>query len=47
MDYGLKHKLGNLLTDSYESLHESDYFKKILNREIETICDECNWRCGL
>lgn len=29
MDYGLKHKLGNLLESSYESLFQSDFFKKM------------------
>jgi len=29
MDYGLEHRLGNLLESSYESLFQTDYFKKL------------------
>ncbi len=29
MDYGLEHKFGNLLTDSYESLFESEAYKYV------------------
>jgi hypothetical protein len=46
MDYGLKHKLGNLLTDSYEDLYESEEFKKVRlgmdDESIDLICRYCH-----
>jgi len=46
MDYGLKHSLGNLLTDSYQSLFESDEFKRV-NRglsdgSMDILCRYCD-----
>ena len=44
-DYGLRHILGNLLTQSYESLFESDEYMKLQNSmtdsSIETLCRWC------
>jgi len=46
MDYGLSHILGNLLTDSYQSLFDGLEFKKVesgLNDEkLDTICRYCD-----
>jgi hypothetical protein len=45
MDYGLKHVLGNLLSDSYESLFLSPEFRRIKagteNEEIDILCRTC------
>lgn len=45
MDYGLKHILGNLLTDSYESLFEGDEYKRIqaglLDGDLDILCRTC------
>lgn len=45
MDYGLKHYLGNLLTDKYGDLYKGDEFKKILkainSKDGEVICRYC------
>ncbi|MCX6750356.1 MAG: SPASM domain-containing protein [Candidatus Pacearchaeota archaeon] len=47
MDYGLKHKLGNLLESSYESLFQTEYFKnmqKAMNsKEGEILCRHCSY----
>lgn len=46
MDYGLKHKLGNLFTDSYEDLYNSAEFKRVIaswtDESIESICRYCH-----
>ena len=45
MDYGLEYKIGNLLESSYESLFQSETFKKIqksLNsKSEEVLCRHC------
>jgi radical SAM protein with 4Fe4S-binding SPASM domain len=45
MDWGLKHKLGNLCSDSWEDLFNSEKFKKVqaswADESIETICRYC------
>jgi len=45
MDYGLKHKLGNLLRDSYDDLKNSREMKQIIeghkNSEIDILCRHC------
>jgi radical SAM protein with 4Fe4S-binding SPASM domain len=45
MDYGLKHKLGNLLVNSYEDILNSEEFKKVKlsmdDDNIESICRYC------
>lgn len=45
MDYGLKHKLGNLLTDSYEDLYRSEEYNKVIKAlsddSIDSICRYC------
>lgn len=47
MDWRMKHKLGNLITDSYESLFESDEYKKVIkgldDSSIDIACRECSW----
>lgn len=46
MDYGLKHKLGNLLESSYESLFQTDSFRKMQEAldspEGEILCRYCS-----
>jgi hypothetical protein len=46
MDYGLKYKLGNLLESSYESLFQTDSFKKMQealdSQEGEILCRYCS-----
>lgn len=45
MDYGLKHRLGNLLAQSYESLFESETYKRIISGmsddSIDILCRKC------
>ena len=45
MDFGLKHKIGNLCNDSWEDLFNSEEYKKITaswtDESIETICRYC------
>ncbi len=45
-DYGLKHKLGNLLKDSYEDLFKSEYFKSLQraldSEDGEILCRYCS-----
>jgi len=45
MDYGMKHTLGNLLSDNYASLFNGDEFSKIknglLNDSIDILCRKC------
>ncbi|NHJ41032.1 MAG: hypothetical protein FK731_13455, partial [Asgard group archaeon] len=45
MDYSLKHKLGNLIYDDYESLHNSETIKLLKeaknNSNIDCICRYC------
>lgn len=45
MDYGLEYKLGNLLTDSYEDLFNSDSYKNLKNKmntdNSDIICRKC------
>jgi hypothetical protein len=47
MDWSLEHILGNLLTSSYESLFESDQFKKVIagltDESIEILCRNCDF----
>ena len=47
MDWSLKHILGNLLTSSYESLFESEQFKKVTSgltdESIDILCRSCDW----
>jgi len=47
MDYGLRHKLGNLLESSYEELFQTEYFKnmqKAMNsKEGEILCRHCSY----
>lgn len=44
-DYGLSHKLGNLLIDDYENLFLSDEYKKIMrgleDESIDILCRTC------
>jgi radical SAM protein with 4Fe4S-binding SPASM domain len=44
-DYGLRHKLGNLLNDNYEDLFLSEEYKKIMrgleDESIEILCRTC------
>ncbi len=48
MDYALKHKLGNLITDTYDSLFESEELKNIIKVNTTpgfskcTICKSCD-----
>ena len=48
MDYGLKHKLGNLLDQSYNEILNSTEIQKLnkLNNQLgfseETLCKSCN-----
>ena len=45
MDYGLKHILGNLVTDSYESLFTGEEYKRIqaglLDGDLDILCRTC------
>lgn len=45
MDWSLKHKLGNLFTDDYSSLHKSEGFQRVqaamTNENMESICRYC------
>jgi sulfatase maturation enzyme AslB (radical SAM superfamily) len=45
MDYGLEHKIGNLLEISYESLFTSDEYKRVeaglVNDSIDILCRTC------
>ncbi len=47
MDYGLKHKLGNLKQQDYPSLYESQEYKKILrgleDPSEDILCRVCDW----
>ena len=47
MDYGLKHKLGNLLESSYENLFNTDYFKQLQKAldddSKEILCRYCSY----
>jgi hypothetical protein len=51
MDYGLKHKLGNLLTDSYDDLYNSAEYKRVMagmtDESIESICRYCYTQEGV
>lgn len=45
MDYGLKYKFGNLLTDSYEDLFKSESYRNIidcLDNNKECLCRHCS-----
>jgi len=47
MDYSQEHVLGNLITDSYEDLFQSDEYKRVMNGlEDETIDIKCR-QCEL
>jgi len=45
-DYGMKHVLGNLLSDSYKALFESNEYSKVLagqgNESIDVLCRYCD-----
>jgi hypothetical protein len=47
MDFGLKHKLGNLLNQSYAEITNSPYFEEIRNNRFDWdgnfLCRECLW----
>lgn len=47
MDWGLKHPLGNLIEQSYESLFSGDEFLKInkglRDRSVDILCRSCDW----
>lgn len=44
MDWGLQHKLGNLFTDTYESLFQSEEYKNILRAAADDSYDLlCRW----
>ena len=48
MDYGLKHKIGNLLTDQYKDLFSSKEMKVVINKLSDTdagdlICRHCEY----
>jgi radical SAM protein with 4Fe4S-binding SPASM domain len=47
MDFGLKHKLGNLFSDKYEDLFKSEEFYRVSNairsENEEIICRYCEW----
>jgi hypothetical protein len=49
-DYGLKHVLGNLLEQSYESIFQGDEYRKIENslcdESSDTLCRYCDSFCG-
>jgi hypothetical protein len=46
MDYGLKHKFGNLLTNSYNDLFESEAYKNLMNgltnEDVDILCRTCS-----
>lgn len=46
-DYGMEHKIGNLLTDSYADLHRSPEFKRIIkgfeDMRENTLCRHCHF----
>ena len=46
MDFGLKHKLGNLVTDTYESLFKSDEYTNVIqglsDESIDILCRFCS-----
>jgi len=45
MDFGLKHKLGNLLTDTYQEIKDSKYLKQIKIDNViggDTLCRYCD-----
>lgn len=48
-DYGLQHIIGNLLTQSYDSLFHSVEFRRVLagmqNNEAEILCRYCSQPC--
>lgn len=45
MDYGLKHQLGNLLTETYDDIQNSSQYKKICSNRFrhdgDTLCRSC------
>jgi len=47
MDYGLKHKLGNLYTQSYKDLYTSEEYNKVIaamdSEDGECICRMCDY----
>jgi len=47
MDFGLKHKLGNLLDQSYLDIVNSPNFQKIRSNRFhwdgDCLCRECDW----
>ena len=49
MDWSLRHKLGNLFEQPYESLHDGDAYRQVMrgmnDETVETICRYCE-RCG-
>jgi hypothetical protein len=48
-DYGMQHVLGNLLTDTYESLFRGKEFRKVVagmkDDKSEILCRYCSERC--
>jgi hypothetical protein len=47
MDYGLEHKIGNLLTDNYDDLFQSAEYKRVVqgmngDENIEILCRTCS-----
>jgi radical SAM protein with 4Fe4S-binding SPASM domain len=47
MDYGLRHVLGNLLRDDYESLHRSTEYRRVItsfdSNNEDSLCRQCEW----
>jgi radical SAM protein with 4Fe4S-binding SPASM domain len=47
VDYGRRHVLGNLTSESYNQLHQNDAFKEILRRmngkKGDLLCRTCEW----
>lgn len=47
MDYGIKHKLGNLLKDDYRDLYKGEEYQKIItglnSHDSNILCRECEW----